>query len=85
MMQIEPFTGEWVSNYLAHQTLNIQIASDNVAAGCLLLKHLQGVHNGDVPAALAAYYQGDGSIARHGLYDDTRRYQRVVTDLMARE
>jgi hypothetical protein len=51
----------------------------------LLLKHLHGVHNGDVSAALAAYYQGDGSIARHGLYDDTRRYQRVVTDLVARE
>jgi LysM repeat protein len=85
MMQIEPFTGEWVSNYLAHQALNIQVASDNVTAGCLLLKHLHGVHNGDVSAALAAYYQGDGSIARHGLYDDTRRYQRVVTDLVARE
>jgi LysM repeat protein len=85
MMQIEPFTGEWVSNYLAHRTLNIQVAGDNVTAGSLLLNHLLGVHNGDVAASLAAYYQGDGSIARHGLYDDTRRYQRVVMDLMAQD
>jgi hypothetical protein len=34
---------------------------------------------------LAAYYQGDASVARHGLYEDTKRYQRVVTALMRRE
>jgi alpha-beta hydrolase superfamily lysophospholipase len=33
---------------------------------------------------LAAYYQGDASIASHGLHDDTRRYQRVVGDLIGR-
>ena len=83
MMQIEPYTGEWVSNYLARRTLNIQVAADNVTAGSMLINHLLGVHNGEVPSALAAYYQGDGSIARNGLYDDTRRYQRVVMDLMS--
>jgi len=58
---------------------------DHVLAGALLLHHLLVVHNGDVDAALAAYYQGDASIGRNGLYDDTRRYQKVVTDLMKRD
>ncbi len=85
LMQIEPYTGDWISKYLAGRTLNISLAADNVEAGCLLLKHLVGVHNGDVPAALAAYYQGDASITRHGLYGDTRQYQTVVAQLMRRE
>ena len=85
LMQVEPYTGEWVSRYLAGRALDLQVASDNVLAGTLLLHHLLAVHQGDVMAALAAYYQGDASIARHGLYDDTRRYQKVVTDLMKRE
>jgi LysM repeat protein len=85
LMQVEPYTGEWVSRYLAGRTLNLRVASDNVLAGTLLLQHLLAVHDGDVDAALAAYYQGDASIGRHGLYDDTRRYQKVVTDLIKRE
>ena len=84
LMQVEPYTGEWVSKYLAGRALNLRIASDNVLAGTLLLHHLLSIHHGDINAALAAYYQGDASIASHGLYDDTRRYQRVVTDLIAR-
>lgn len=85
LMQVEPYTGEWVSRYLAGRTLNLRVAADNVLAGTLLLHHLLGVHHGDVAAALAAYYQGDASISRHGLHDDTRRYQRVVGDLIVRD
>ena len=75
-MRVEPYTGDWVSRYLAGRTLNLRVAADNVLAGTLLLRHLLAVHEGDVDAALAAYYQGDASIGHHGLYDDTRRYQR---------
>jgi N-acetylmuramoyl-L-alanine amidase len=82
LMQVEPYTGEWVSRYLAGRSLNLRVASDNVLAGALLLHHLLAVHDGDVAAALAAYYQGDASIGRNGLYDDTRRYQKVVSDLI---
>lgn len=85
LMQVEPYTGEWVSKYLAGRSLNLRVAVDNVVAGTLLLHHLLNVHQGDVAAALAAYYQGDVSITRHGLYDDTRRYQAVVSDLMRRD
>jgi LysM repeat protein len=85
IMQIEPYTGEWISRYLAGRTLDLHVAADNVLAGCLLLHHLLQIHGGDVDAALAAYYQGDSSIARHGLYDDTRQYQHVVGSLMRHE
>lgn len=82
LMQVEPYTGEWVSRYLAGRTLNLRVAADNVLAGALLLRHLLTIHHGDVNAALAAYYQGDASIIRHGLYDDTKQYQRVVGALV---
>jgi LysM repeat protein len=85
MMQIEPYTGEWISRYLAGRPLDLHVAADNVLAGCLLLHHLLQIHNGDANAALAAYYQGDSSIAKHGLYDDTRQYQSVVGALVHRE
>ena len=83
LMQLEPYTGEWVSKFLANQRLDIHVARDNVRVGALLLHHLGSVHSDDRSAALAAYYQGDASIAQNGLYDDTSRYVRVVTELIA--
>ena len=85
IMQVEPYTGDWISRYLADRPLDLHIAADNVTAGCLLLRHLLHIHGGDVSAALAAYYQGDASIARHGLFADTRQYQSVIRALIARE
>lgn len=85
IMQVEPYTGDWISRYLAGRQLNLHVAQDNVLAGCLLLRHLVTIHGGNAEAALAAYYQGDASIARHGLYEDTKQYQRVVGALMRRE
>jgi LysM repeat protein len=85
IMQVEPYTGEWVSRYLAHRKLDLHVAQDNVLAGVLLLKHLLAIHHGDVDAALAAYYQGDASIAEHGLFIDTKQYIKVVKDIYAKE
>jgi LysM repeat protein len=85
MLQIEPYTGDWISQYLAGRHLDLHVAADNVLAGCLLLHHLLSLHHGDVAAALAAYYQGDSSIARHGLYDDTKQYQKVIGALIRQE
>jgi soluble lytic murein transglycosylase-like protein len=85
LMQIEPSTGDWISRYIAGRTLDLHAAQDNVVAGCLLLHHLLSIHGGDVSAALAAYYQGDGSIARHGLFADTRRYLGAIEALMQRD
>ena len=85
IMQIEPFTGEWVSRHIAGTTLDIWRAQDNVTAGAMLLRHLMTKHEADVAASLAGYYQGDASVATHGVYDDTRRYQREVQSLIAQD
>jgi hypothetical protein len=85
VMQIEPFTGEWVSRHIAGTHLDIWRAQDNVVAGAMLLRHLMTKHEADIPATLAGYYQGDASVTTHGVYDDTRRYQREVQDLIAQD
>jgi LysM repeat protein len=85
VMQLEPYSGEWVSRHIAGRRLDIWVAQDNVLAGSLLLRHLLDLHTGDDTAALAGYYQGTASVARNGLYDDTRRYQERVSALMALE
>jgi LysM repeat protein len=85
IMQVEPYTGDWISRYLSPRPLDLNVAEDNVIAGCTLLRHLLAIHGGDAQAALAAYYQGDASIARHGLYSDTLRYRSVITSLMRQE
>lgn len=85
IMQLEPFTGEWVSRHLADRRLDIWVAQDNVLAAGLLLKHLVHAHSGDVAGALAGYYQGDESVAQRGLFDDTRRYQERIALLMSAE
>jgi LysM repeat protein len=85
IMQVEPYTGDWISRYLSPRPLDLHVAEDNVIAGCMLLRHLLAIHGGDAQAALAAYYQGDASIARHGLYSDTLRYRTVITSLIRQE
>ena len=84
IMQIEPFTGEWISEHLAGRKLNLHVASDNVLAGTLLLKHLLQLNNGDTGNALAAYYQGAASVTQNGWFTDTRQYVTAVQNLMAR-
>lgn len=85
VMQLEPFSGDWVSRHLAGRRLDIWVAQDNVLAGSLLLKHINTLHHGDLAATLAGYYQGDESVSSTGLFDDTRRYQRRVTALMSED
>jgi LysM repeat protein len=85
VMQLEPFSGEWVSRHLADRRLDIWVAQDNVLAGALLLHHLLEAHGGDVRTSLAGYYQGDASVAERGLFDDTRRYQERIVTLIGEE
>jgi LysM repeat protein len=82
IMQLEPFTGEWVSRHIAGTHLDIWRAQDNVVAGAMLLRHLMTKHEADIAASLAGYYQGDASVTTHGVYGDTHRYQREVQALI---
>jgi len=83
LMQIEPSTGDWVSRHLAKRRLDIWKAADNALAGSLLLRHLLSAHGGRVDGALAAYYQGQASVASNGPFEDTTRYQRAVAALLS--
>jgi soluble lytic murein transglycosylase-like protein len=77
VMQVVPSSGRWASA-LVGRPLNLLDARDNVVAGVAILAALTAREREDV--ALAAYYQGLGSVREHGMYADTRRY---VADVLA--
>src|SRR3954453_18930244 len=84
VMQIMPGTWEWVQRNLTSTPLNPSSASDNVRAGSMYLNRLIRQTGGDVPTAVAGYYQGLGSVRQRGLYDDTKRYVQNVLALPSR-
>lgn len=84
IMQVMPGTWDWINRALARPPLNRASASDNVRAGSLLLGQLLKETGGDVPTAVAGYYQGLGSVRRNGMFADTRRYVANVMALRGR-
>ncbi len=62
--------------------LDRSVPDDNIRMGARYLRWLLEASGGDVEAALAGYYQGVGSVARHGPFAETRRY---VADVLALE
>jgi soluble lytic murein transglycosylase-like protein len=80
-MQVMPATGRWMSSYTGKR-LNIYGLGDNVTAGVTLIDVLQGQTSRR--RAIAAYYQGLGSVQQHGLYPSTRAYVRNVLALRGR-
>jgi soluble lytic murein transglycosylase-like protein len=83
-MQILPGTWSWINSNLAMSPLNDRSAADNVHAGVLYLGQLLHDTGGDIPEAVAAYYQGLGSVREQGMLPDTRRYVKDVLALRAR-
>src|SRR5438094_391137 len=61
-MQIMPGTGQWISTYVVHRSLNIYRAQDNVTAGVALLSVLLRETGGNMRVAAAGYYQGLASV-----------------------
>jgi soluble lytic murein transglycosylase-like protein len=84
VMQIMPGTWDWVQRNLASNRLDPRSPSDNVRAGSLYLGRLIRETGGNVPMAVAGYYQGLGSVRSRGLFDDTRRYVANVLALQRR-
>jgi soluble lytic murein transglycosylase-like protein len=80
VMQVMPGTWDFIQGTLASDPLDPTSARENVHAGVLYLAQLLADTAGDEHAAVAAYYQGLGSVRRIGLLDETRRY---VEDVMA--
>jgi len=82
VMQVIPSSGQWASQ-LVGRPLDLLDPRDNVVAGVAILGSLQR-SAGDLPTAIAGYYQGLAGVRRNGLYPDTRRYVANVQTLMGR-
>jgi LysM repeat protein len=80
-MQVLHGTARWMSGYVGRR-LNVYSLRDNVTAGVVLLRILG--HQASYRGAIASYYQGLGSVRRHGMYPSTRAYTRDVVALHRR-
>ena len=78
VMQILPSTGVWLEDEIFGFDLNIETSpQDNVRAGARYLRILMDV-TGDPDQALAAYYQGYGTLSLGVIYEDTIQYVAAV-------
>jgi LysM repeat protein len=84
IMQVMPSTWSYVQNELGAGRLDPASPADNVRAGSVLLARLLRDTGGDPTTAVAAYYQGLGSVRRIGMLPETRRYVANVLALRAR-
>ncbi len=82
VMQVMPHVGRNLSRQIG-RPLDLYDTRDNVTAGVLLLRQLLRTQ-GPEARALAAYYQGIGSLARRGMLPSTRAYIRNVLALRTR-
>ncbi|CAN5167603.1 hypothetical protein BH23CHL9_BH23CHL9_04360 [soil metagenome] len=74
VMQLMPATGEWVGTVMLRTQVNIHGTRQNVRAGVRLLAHYLDRYDGDRDRVLAAYYQGQSAVDRHGIYSVSRPY-----------
>ncbi|MET0600361.1 MAG: LysM peptidoglycan-binding domain-containing protein [Baekduia sp.] len=84
IMQVMPSTWSYVQNELGAGRLDPASPADNVRAGSVLLARLLRDTGGDQATAIAAYYQGLGSVRRIGMLPETRRYVANVLALRSR-
>jgi LysM repeat protein len=83
IMQVIPATWDYVQRNLTSTPLDPASPADNVRAGSLLLARLLR-ETGDPATAVAAYYQGLGSVRRIGMLPETRQYVANVLALRSR-
>jgi LysM repeat protein len=78
-MQVLPSSGAWASG-LVGRKLNLLQAQDNVTAGIVILRSLTRSARSE-EEAVAGYYQGLGSVQKHGMYADTKAYVASIMRL----
>lgn len=83
IMQVMPATWDYVQHNLTSTPLDPNSPADNVRAGSLLLGQLLR-ETGDPATAVAAYYQGLGSVREIGMLPATRQYVANVLALQQR-
>lgn len=81
LLQLRPSTAAWVARDIVGAPLDVVgSAADNAEAGAALFAWLLARAD-DEDLALAYYVQGQGSVARDGLYAETRAYIAAVKAL----
>ena len=83
VMQVMPGTWDWIEQNLSGP-LDPTSPQDNVKAGSLYLRQLLEDTGGDERMAVAAYYQGLGSVQQDGLFPETEQYVNNVMALKGR-
>ena len=74
IMQLMPATAVWVGEAMLGAPVNTADARENVRAGVRLLAHYLSRYDGNRDLVLAAYYQGQTAVDRHGVYPVSRPY-----------
>ena len=82
--QLTPDTVKFVNDRLLKTHLDPAVADDNIRMSARFLRFLLDRTGGAPGLALAAYYQGLGSVREHGLLPSTQRYVDNVLALRAR-
>ncbi|NUP59972.1 MAG: LysM peptidoglycan-binding domain-containing protein [Pseudarthrobacter sp.] len=75
-MQVIPSSGQWASD-LVGRKLNLLDPYDNATAGIAIIRQLLATSK-DQDTAIAGYYQGQYSVSKHGMYDDTKAYLAAI-------
>jgi soluble lytic murein transglycosylase-like protein len=83
VMQVTPGAWQWVEQNLSGP-LDPSSPQDNVRAGTAYLGQLLRDTGGDERMAVAAYYQGLGSVQSQGVLPETQRYVDNVMALRSR-
>jgi N-acetylmuramoyl-L-alanine amidase len=75
-MQVIPSSGQWASD-LVGRKLNLLDPYDNATAGVAIIRQLLATSK-DSDTAIAGYYQGQYSVSKYGMYDDTKVYVAAI-------
>ncbi|MDQ0924044.1 LysM repeat protein [Pseudarthrobacter sp. W1I19] len=75
-MQVIPSSGQWASD-LVGRKLNLLDPHDNATAGVAIIRQLLATSK-DQDTAIAGYYQGQYSVSKYGMYDDTKTYVEAI-------
>lgn len=83
VLQLLPSTRSYVETVLLGRKVPQGVNGD-IETGVVLLHHLLQVFNGDQRLALAAWYQGERAVRKHGVYHVTRPFVANVLALQTR-
>jgi len=81
VMQLMPATAVWVGEVMLGHPVDSNDMRMNVRGGVRLLAHYLARYSGDRDRVLAAYYQGQAAVDRHGIYAVSRPYIASIKSL----